>query len=192
MVARRTALMGPLLVMILVAAHKHEDGHHGHEHEHNHRHGHGHDHDHHHGGHDHDDHHHAAVEVTASSWDKTIGSEPHVWAVKFHSLLCSSCQAFRPAWHKAVGAVEGLHWAEVNIDLKENLGLASRFGVLTEGIPNVKLLHAAEGAAMPVVTGDVPDADGLVRSIEQALEQSGVKQDHTGHYVGRRRERAEL
>ena len=140
--------------------------------------------------HSHDHDHHGTVKVTASSWDRTVGSEPHIWAVKFHSLLCSSCQAFRPAWRKAVESVEGLHWAEVNIDEKENLALASRFDVLTEGIPNVKLIHAADGAPVPVVTGDVPDASVFVQSIQQVLAQSGAKRDSTGHYAAH--SRAEL
>ena len=170
-----------LCALLLVHAHTGHDHDHGHDHDDHH----GHDHDHH--GHDHDDHHGhdhgTAIDVDASSWD-TVAKDPHVWVVKFHSLLCSSCKAFAPEWEAATESMHGLHWASVNIDEKKNLPLAERFGVLQEGIPNVKIMNAAEGGPLPVVTGDVPNAKDLMQTIERVLADTGAATDEHGWYRG--------
>ena len=148
-------------------------------------HGHGHhgqpahdDHDH----HDHDDHDHAhIVELSAASWDKVIDNDPHVWAVKFYSKLCSSCQAFKPAYEAVSQQVEGLHWAGLNIDEKENIALAKKFGVLNEGIPNVKLLNAAD-SPLPIVTGETPEASEVVAKLKETLQSAGATKDEAGYY----------
>jgi len=38
--------------------------------------------------------------------------------------------ACKPAYEAAHASVDGLHWAAINIDQKENVALASRMGVL--------------------------------------------------------------
>jgi len=161
--------------------HDHDDHDHEHHDEHDHDHHHHDDHDHDHNHHDELHSHHHTIEVSASTWDGIIGGDEHVWAVKFHSAMCSSCQAFAPEWEAAREALDGLHWAAVNIDHKENIALAKRFGVLQEGIPNVKLINAAE-MPLPVITGDVVKADAVVAAIRDALSSVDAKLVD-GYYV---------
>ena len=101
------------------------------------------------------------MELSASAYEKVVDNDPHVWVVKFYSRMCGSCKAFKPDFEAARGKVDGLHWAQVSIDDKENIGLAKKLGVLTEGIPNVKIINAAE-MPLPVVSGATPSADEVV------------------------------
>ena len=112
-------------------------------------------------------------------------NDGHVWAVKFYSEMCGSCQAFAPAFETARTSVDGLHWAQVNIDDKENISLAKKLGVLNEGIPNVKLINAAE-APLAVVSGDTPSSEALVKSIMDALASTNGKKDAHGFYTAAR------
>jgi hypothetical protein len=81
--------------------------------------------------------------------------------------------------------VDGLHWGAVDIDKKENIALAKRFGVLSEGIPNVKLVNAGEASlALPVMTGDVLGADALAAKLKEVLARADARLDASGHYVG--------
>lgn len=48
------------------------------------------------------------MELTAASWESTVVNSPHIWAVNFHSGMCSSCQAFKPEWEALAHAVDGL------------------------------------------------------------------------------------
>jgi len=129
--------------------------------------------------------HSETIELNPTSWEKMVQKDPHVWAIKFHSGMCGTCQAFAPDWEAASEKVDGLHYGAVDIDKKENIALAKQFGVLAEGIPNVKLINAGEGAApLPVMTGEVLDADALVQQLRSALDTAGAKLDASGHYVG--------
>jgi len=112
-----------------------------------------------------------------------VGGSPFAWAVKFYSAMCSSCQAFEPDWQKARESVDGLHWAAVNIDNKANIGLAKRMGVLTEGIPNVKLFNAGE-VPLAVVTGDTPTAEVVATELRAVLGRAGAQKDDAGYYLG--------
>ena len=104
-----------VLAVALVAGHSdHHDHHHDHHHDDD-----DHDHHDHHPDNHHDDHHdhkHAGyerpVELTAASWESTVVNSPHIWAVNFHSGMCSSCQAFKPEWEALAHAVDGLCAAE--------------------------------------------------------------------------------
>ena len=95
--------------------------------------------------------------------------------------MCGSCQAFAPAFEGARDEVDGLHWAAVSIDDKENIALAKRLGVLSEGIPNVKLINAAE-APLPIVSGDTPSASELVSKLKETLASAGAAKDAAGFY----------
>lgn len=160
--------------------HDHHDHDHNHDNDHNHHeHGHGHDHDHD-GLHDH----HDTINVDAADWDKTVLADKHVWAVKFYSGMCSACRAFKPEWEAAHALVQGLHWAAVDIDKKANVELAQRYGVLDEGIPNVKLINAAD-APLPVVTADVVKAAAVASALREKLASTNAVQDGAGFFVGR-------
>ena len=52
------------------------------------------------------------MELSATSWESTIDRSPYIWAVNFHSGMCSSCQAFKPEWEALAHAVDGLCAAE--------------------------------------------------------------------------------
>jgi len=97
-------------------------------------------------------------------------SHPHVWAVRFHS----ACQSFEPAWLAAVGAVPGLHWGSVNIDVRDNVPLAQRLGVLQEGIPNVKLINAGSpgGVVNVMANEEVFGAEELIAKLQAAAAAS--------------------
>lgn len=149
--------------------HDHDHGHHDHDHgHHNHDHGHAHEHD--------------IINLDVNSWDKVVSGDEHVWAVKFYSGMCSSCQSFAPHFETAKEELDGLHWAQVDIDRKAGMQLASRFGVLEEGIPNVKLINAAD-APLPIVTGDTPAAAIVVQTIRDTLSAAGAKVDAAGYFV---------
>ena len=165
--------------------HDHHDHDHNHDNDHNHHeHGHGHEgHDH---AHDHDGlhDHHDTINVDAADWDKTVLADKHVWAVKFYSGMCSACRAFKPEWEAAHALVQGLHWAAVDIDKKANVELAQRYGVLDEGIPNVKLINAAD-VPLPVVTADVVKAAAVASALREKLASTNAVQDGAGFFVGR-------
>ena len=171
----------------------HENDEHKHADHHDHTHDHDNDHDHHehgHEGHDHaHDHdglhdHHDTINVDAADWDKTVLADKHVWAIKFYSGMCSACRAFKPEWDAAHELVQGLHWAAVDIDKKANVELAQRYGVLDEGIPNVKLINAAD-VPLPVVTADVVKAAAVASALREKLASANAVQDGAGFYVGR-------
>ena len=106
--------------------------------------------------------------------------------------------------------VDGLHWAAVHIDSKENLALAQKYGVLEQGIPNVKLINAAD-APIDIVKGDIVKADEvstractvpladasrwteewerisssqIASSLRESLASSGSMKDDSGFFVG--------
>ena len=65
--------------------------------------------------------------------------------LKLMSCIDSASRSFKPEWDAATKMIDGLHWAAVDIDDQMNLDLAKRHNVLTEGIPNVKLINTAGG-----------------------------------------------
>ena len=102
-----------LAALALVAGH---GGHHDHHDDH---HDDDDDHHHHDHGHDHEHDHERPMELTATSWESTIGGSSHIWAVNFHSGMCSSCQAFKPEWEALTHAVDGLCGSPISNSLRE-------------------------------------------------------------------------
>ena len=174
---RRAALLAIVAAAAVVSAHA--------DHDHGHDHGHDHDDDDHHG-HDHE----KPTELTADSWESTIAQSDHVWAVKFYSGMCGSCQAFKPEWEQLTSMVEGLHWGALNIDHKENIPVAKGLGVLKEGIPNIKLFGVG-AEPVPIMTGDVLKAAELAPTLTQKLKASGAQMDASHFYLSPR-DRSEL
>eukprot|EP00310_Coccolithus_braarudii_P015268 CAMPEP_0183331770 /NCGR_PEP_ID=MMETSP0164_2-20130417/1094_1 /TAXON_ID=221442 /ORGANISM="Coccolithus pelagicus ssp braarudi, Strain PLY182g" /LENGTH=160 /DNA_ID=CAMNT_0025500341 /DNA_START=29 /DNA_END=511 /DNA_ORIENTATION=+ len=126
---------------------------------------------------------HEQVALTPNKWDQVVALDTHIWAVKWHSGMCSACQAFAPEWDMLRELVDGLHWGEVDIDRKENIPLALQMGVLSEGVPNVKLYHAGE-ATVPILSGDEDTrAVTLSQTITRALEDANAVRDTDGFYV---------
>ena len=121
------------------------------------------------------------MDLDAAAFDKLVGGDGHIWVVKFHSTMCGSCEAFAPTFKAARDQVDGLHWAAISIDNKNNIALAKRIGVLQEGIPNVKLINAAD-APLPIVTGDTPTTEAVVKSLKDTLEQTAATKDAAGFY----------
>jgi thiol-disulfide isomerase/thioredoxin len=179
---RRLRLLAMVALAVQVTAHgEHGEYHDRHEHaDHHendeHKHADHHDHD---GLHDH----HDTINVDAADWDQTVLADKHVWAIKFYSGMCSACRAFKPEWDAAHELVQGLHWAAVDIDKKANVELAQRYGVLDEGIPNVKLINAAD-VPLPVVTADVVKAAAVASALREKLASANAVQDDAGFYVG--------
>ena len=122
------------------------------------------------------------MNLTAAAYEKMVAADKHVWAVKFYSSMCGACTAFKSTFETAHESVDGLHWAAIDIDDKQNVPLAKRMGVLDEGIPNVKLVNAAD-SVMSIVSGDTPAADVFTQKLTATLAQSGAKKDAAGFYV---------
>ena len=118
------------------------------------------------------------MDLDAASYDKLISNDGHIWVVKFHSTMCGSCQAFAPAFKAAREQVDGCT-GDVSIDDKNNI--MKRLGVLSEGIPNVKLINAAD-APLPIVTGDTPTTEAVVKALKDTLEQTAATKDSGGFY----------
>ena len=131
------------------------------------------------------------MELSAASWESTVVNSPHIWAVNFHSGMCSSCQAFKPEWEALAHAVDGLHWGELNIDHAENIPVAKRYGVLKEGIPNIKLFGVG-AEPVPIMTGDVLTAAVLAPTLKQQLDASGAEMDSSHFYLSPHADRSEL
>ena len=54
------------------------------------------------------------------------------------------------------------HWGELNIDHAENIPVAKRYGVLKEGIPNIKLFGVGAACCFPFTCFYLcPDSKGL-------------------------------
>ena len=51
-----------------------------------------------------------------------------------------------------------------------------------EGIPNVKLLNAAD-MPLPIVSGDTPEAEELVAKLRETLQSTGAAMDDAGFYL---------
>ena len=175
------ALLRVLVIVALLAPTTTAHGTHHHD-DHAHDHHHHDEHDHHH--HDDDDHDHGLIDLTAKSYAEMVVGDEHVWVVKFYSGMCGACASFAPAFDEARVLLHGLHWAQLNIDDKENMSIAKKLGVLNEGIPNVKIMNAAE-APLSVVSGDTPTATDLVKSLQEKLlaSSAGGNRDPHGFYV---------
>ena len=145
----------------------------------------GHDHHHHHDDddqlHRHDHDHDTPTELTAATWEHTVLDSPHVWVVKFHSKMCGTCQEFKPEWDKLTDSVEGLHWAELNVDEKANVPVAMNLGVLNEGIPNIKVFNLASEPSPLMSSGEVIPAAQLAPTLEQLV--AGRQRDSSGYLL---------
>jgi len=108
---------------------------------------------------------------------------PHVWVVKFHSKMCGTCQEFKPEWEKLADSVEGLHWAELNVDVKANVQVALDLGVLKEGIPNIKVFNLASEPSPLMSSGEVIPAAQLVPTLEQLVASSGAQKDRSDFFL---------
>ena len=120
-----------------------------------------------------------STELTAASFDETIGHNS-LWAVKFHSEMCSTCIEFATEWLRLAESVSGVHWGEVNVDRSTNLPLATRFGVLKQGIPNVKLFNLREEPVDLMSSGSVASAQELTEALGVLLRE--VEKGADGYY----------
>lgn len=135
--------------------------------------------------HDHDT--NVPAALTAAVWESTVKKERHVWAVKFFDPMCSACEEFAPSFDGARALVPGLHWATFSIGAgpsqQANVLLATKLGILEEGLPNVKLVNAATtGALTAVVTGETPSTDVFAKQLKAALASTGAELDGGGFY----------
>ena len=83
------------------------------------------------------------------------------------------------------------HWGELNIDHAENIPVAKRYGVLKEGIPNIKLFGVG-AEPVPIMTGDVLTAAVLAPTLKKHLEASGAEMDSSHLYLSPHADRSEL
>lgn len=83
------------------------------------------------------------------------------------------------------------HWGELNIDHAENIPVAKRYGVLKEGIPNIKLFGLG-AEPVPLMSGDVLTAAALAPLLKQQLGASGTEMDSSHFYLSLHADRSEL
>ena len=135
--------------------------------------------------------HEQATKLTASNWH-TVENDHHVWVVKFFSNMCGSCKEWRKQWHVLQSAVDGLHYGEVNVDIKENVGLAKKLGVLQEGIPHVKLFNLARMPVTLMGGGKTVPARELVGQLRKALSSHKAEAGSSGFYLSPTQDSSEL
>ena len=83
------------------------------------------------------------------------------------------------------------HWGELNIDHAENIPVAKRYGVLKEGIPNIKLFGLG-AEPVPLMSGDVLTAAALAPLLKEKLGASGAEMDSSHFYLSPQADRSEL
>ena len=83
------------------------------------------------------------------------------------------------------------HWGELNIDHAENIPVAKRYGVLKEGIPNIKLFGLG-AEPVPLMSGDVLTAAALAPLLKEKLGASGAEMDSSHFYLSLHADRSEL
>ena len=106
-------------------------------------------------------------------WSQRVVSGDFATLVHFKSGMCKSCQEFEPEWTKITQVVHGVRFASVDIDRPFGLKLAKNFGVLDEGIPNLRIFGASKPKGVPVFFGE-GQASVIVPKINKALKNDSA------------------
>ena len=95
-----------------------------------------------------------AADLNPTTFKNDVVLDDNVWMVEFYSSMCGSCQEFAPTWQKLESMVPGVQTGKINIDQKEGMKLAEELGVLSEGIPNVRVFHnSGDSKGFSIYTG---------------------------------------
>ena len=88
------------------------------------------------------------------AWTNSVVVSDFATLVVFKSGMCSSCQEFEPEWKKISDHVKGVRFASIDIDKPFGMKLARSFGVLDEGIPNIRIFGGSKPKGIPVFSGE--------------------------------------
>ena len=102
------------------------------------------------------------VLVLADEWDpalfkKNVTDDNRIWLVEFYSTRCGGCKEFSPTWDKVVASMKSLLATKVNIEETGGMAIAKEMGVLSEGIPNVRIFKSksVHPTGESIVIGDL-------------------------------------
>ena len=102
------------------------------------------------------------VFVLADEWDpalfkKNVTDDNRIWLVEFYSTRCGGCKEFSPTWDKVVASMKSLLATKVNIEETGGMAIAKEMGVLSEGIPNVRIFKSksVHPTGESIVIGDL-------------------------------------
>jgi hypothetical protein len=112
----------------------------------------------------------ASLIESQEAWTNQIAASEFATVVEFKSGMCSSCQEFAPEWRKITETVKGVRFATVDIDKPFGMKLARSFGILNEGIPNIRIFGGSKPKGVPVFSGE-GKALTLVPKINKALKE---------------------
>jgi protein disulfide-isomerase A6 len=86
------------------------------------------------------------VELTSSTFDKTVLQSEGIWIVAFVAPWCGHCQRLHPEYDKAAESLGGVvNLGTVNCDNEQSL--AQRYGV--RGFPTIKIFNAGKDKQSP-------------------------------------------
>jgi thioredoxin-like negative regulator of GroEL len=115
------------------------------------------------------------------AWTNSVVASDFATVVEFKSGMCSSCQEFEPEWKKITDHVKGVRFASVDIDKPFGMKLARSFGVLDEGIPNIRIFGGSKAKGIPVFSGE-GNALQIIPKINKALKtDKGIFFDPGAH-----------
>ena len=98
--------------------------------------------------------------------------------VEFYSDMCGSCSEFKPTWAKIEKAAKSVVTAKINIDDKEGLSIAESFGVLEEGLPNVRLFKStADRRGVSIVSGTPDSYKSVIKNIKREIKGLAKRDD---------------
>ena len=118
-------------------------------------------------------------------WMTQVVSSEFATVVEFKSGMCLSCQEFEPEWRKIVDHVKGVRFVTVDIDTKFGMKLARSFGVLDEGIPNIRIFGGSKPKGIRVFSGE-DKALKIIPKINKTLkDDKGLFYDGQAFMYGR-------
>ena len=98
-----------------------------------------------------------ADEWDPASFKKNVTDDNRIWLVEFYSTRCGGCKEFSPTWDKVVASMKSLLATKVNIEETGGMAIAKEMGVLSEGIPNVRIFKSksVHPTGESIVIGDL-------------------------------------
>lgn len=115
---------------------------------------------------------------------RVVSSSRRVFLVEFYSGMCGYCQQFEPTWLELASEASRLEPARVNIDADSGLALATRLGILDEGIPCVVVFNRAETTAHEtLMAGELFPLSRLLKRVYKTTKGLGLRTDADGFFL---------
>lgn len=122
-----------------------------------------------------------AGDIDPSQFDQLVLNDSRVWVVEFYSPMCGSCSEFAPTWEALESKFKSVQSGKINIDKKEGLAIAKQFGVLEEGLPNIRLFASKESKSISIMSGEPKSTKELMSSLKRNIK--GLSRRDDGHYL---------